>query len=189
MRWDTSVSGIKVASSCDKLIIVGSGRVAWYVYKFASMLDYSITIIDDDAESLTRDRFPEASELLLGDVVQVLAKYSVDENTSIVILTRHHEYDKDCLMAVIDTPARYIGIMSNKRAVTAYFSELESLEVSEESMARIYTPIGLDTGGQLASEIALAIVAEIQAVRYKRPGGFMIIKQSHHAVKKRDEWF
>lgn len=182
-------SGIKTAGTNDKLIIAGSGRVAWYIYKFASLLRYDITIIDNDPESLTRDRYPQAQKLLLGDVVQLLSKCDIDEKTSIVIITHHHEFDEPALLAVIDSPARYIGIMSNRRAVTAYLSKLESMEIAEERMARVHTPIGLDIGGQLAAEIALAAVAEIQAVRYNRPGGIMATKQSNHDREKRDDWF
>ncbi len=186
---EETVMGIKDIGGNDKLILAGSGPVAWYIYKYASMLRYDITIIDNDPEKLIRDRFPRAEHLLLGDVVQLLKNCEIDENTSIVIITRHHEFDEPALLAVINSPARYIGIMSNRRAVTAYLSKLESLGITEDRLARVHTPIGLDIGGQLASEIALAAVAEIQAVRYNRPGGIMTIKKSNHEIEKRDDWF
>lgn len=186
---DETFFGIKNIEGNDKLIIAGSGKVAWYIYKFASLLRYDITIIDNDPEALTRDKFPQARELLAGDVVQLLGNCDIDDNTSIVIITRHHEFDEAALLTVINSPARYIGIMSNRRAVKAYLSRLESLGVTEERIGRVHTPIGLDIGGQLAAEIGLAAVAEIQAVRYNRPGGIMTIKKSNHEIEKRDDWF
>lgn len=185
---ENKISAIRVSGGNDKLIIVGSGRVAWYIYRFASLLRYDITVIDNDPETLTRERFPQAQELLLGDIVGLLQECIIDETTSIVIITHHHEYDEDALLAVADSAARYIGIMSNRRAVTAYVTKLISMQITEERMARVHTPIGLDIGGQMASEIALAAVAEIQAVRYNRPGGIMTVKRKHD-TEKRDEWF
>lgn len=187
MEAGTGISDIN--GSNDKLIIAGSGRVALYICKFAAMIGYRVTVIDHVAETLTRERFPEASELLLGDEVKLLGECAIDENTSIVIITYHHENDEACLLAVINSPARYIGIMSNRNAVKAYFSKLVQLGMPEDRIAQVHTPIGLDIGGQLAAEIAMAAVAEIQAVKYNRPGGFMTVKQSNREIEKKDSWF
>lgn len=181
--------GVSAGRTGDKLIIAGSGRIALYVYQFAVMIGYRVTVMDHISEALTRDSFPEASELLLGDEAQLLREYDIDENTSIVIVTHHHENDEACLLAVVNSPARYIGIMSNRHAVTAYMNRLVQLEISEDRIARVHTPIGLDIGGQLAAEIALAAVAEMQAVKYNRSGGFMKAKRSNRVVERRDEWF
>jgi xanthine dehydrogenase accessory factor len=180
---------LEVNLSRDRLIIAGSGNVALNIYKIASLLDYNITVIDNRAETLTRERFPEASELLLGDIVELLRKYEITETTSIVLLTHNHEFDEPTLQAIIKSPARYIGVMGNKRKVTAYFSNLKLMGISDELIERVYLPIGLDLGGQLAAEIALAAVAEIQAVKYGRSGGSMIIKQVTEEKEKHDGLF
>lgn len=173
----------------DRLIIVGSGNVAFNLYKFALILGYNITMIDDNPEMLNRERFPEAGDLLVGDIVQLLKQCPITPATSIVLLSHHHEFDKDALVAVIDSPARYIGIMGNKRKVTAYFSALETLGTDRRLIERVHIPIGLDLGGQLAAEIALAAMAEIQAVKYKRTGGFVAVKQASSENEKRDKLF
>ncbi|MGI6469327.1 MAG: XdhC family protein [Syntrophomonadaceae bacterium] len=173
----------------DPLIIAGSGNVALHVYKFAAILGYSITVIDDRPETLTRERFPEAKELLLGNVVELLRSCDITPATSIVLLTNHHEFDLPALEAVIASPARYIGIMGNKRRVTAYLSRLVELQIPNQLIERVHMPIGLDLGGQLAAEIALSAVAEIQAVKYGRSGGFVSIKQASSEFEKRDELF
>ncbi|MDI9481532.1 MAG: XdhC family protein [Syntrophomonadaceae bacterium] len=174
--------------SRDRLIIAGSGRVAFFICRFAAMVGYQVTILDHEAETLTWERFPDASELKLGDEVQLLQECDIDTDTSIIIVTQHHENDEAALLAVIESPARYIGILSNKRAVASYANKLTSLGVSDEAMSRVHTPIGLDIGGSTAAEIALAAVAELQAIKYHRPAGFMVVKQrSKRTFRDRDE--
>ncbi len=172
----------------EKLLIVGSGNMAWNIYKFAAILGYQITVIDDMEETMTRDRFPEASELLMGDIMELLGSYEITENTSIVLVSHQHKHDKQALRVVIDSPARYIGMLGNKRRVTDYFSQMISMGVSEDLISRVHVPIGLDLGGQRAAEIALAAVAEIQAIKYGRAGGFLTIRKKSSS-QARDELF
>lgn len=180
---------INVFCQKDKLIIVGSGSLILDIYQLAVNMDYSISIIDNKAETLNRERFPLANELLLGDIVELLGSMEINANTSIVIASHHHEYDEPALQTVINSPARYIGVLGNKRKVTAYFNKLNAMGIAEELMNRVYIPVGLDLGGQKTSEIALAIMAEIQAVKYGRPGGFLSIKHLKKGIEKREELF
>ncbi|MDD4802228.1 MAG: XdhC family protein [Syntrophomonas sp.] len=173
----------------DKLIIAGSGNVAINIYKIASLLGYNITVIDHRAENLTRERFPEAKQLLLGNVVELLQTCAITDTTSIVLVTYNHEFDELALHAVIKSPARYIGILGNKRKITAYLSSLQTMDIPEEYIERVHIPIGLDLGGNMAAEIALAAVAEIQAVKYKRTGGFITIKHVSNEMKRYDDLF
>lgn len=180
---------INVYSTGDRLIIAGSGPVVLNIYQIAQMIGYKVTIIDNRAETLTRARFPEASELLLGDIVEQFKSCEIDANTSIVIITHHHEYDWPVLMTVINSPARYIGAMANNHLVTEYYSKLSSLGIPDEVINELHTPIGLDLGGQKTAEIALSIMAEIQAVKYGCPGGFLVIKQPTKVPEKTEELF
>lgn len=156
----------------DLLIIAGAGTVAQNIYKFAKILGYRIIVVDHRAEMLTKERFPEAYELHLGDIVENLSLCTITENTNIVIATHHHEFDEQALRAIISSPARYIGVLGNSRRVAKYFKNLETLEIPEELIDRVHSPIGLDIGGKRTIEIALAVMAEIQAVKYQRTGGF-----------------
>ncbi|PKM76829.1 MAG: hypothetical protein CVU90_10405 [Firmicutes bacterium HGW-Firmicutes-15] len=185
----TSEVLIKPVCTGDRLIIAGSGNVALNIYKIAAILGYSITVIDHRAETLTRERFPEASELLLGDIVELMRACDISETTSIVLVTYNHEFDEPALQTIIKSPARYIGVLGNKRKVTAYFSRLKTLGISEELINRVHIPIGLDLGGELAADIALAAVAEIQAVKYGRPGGFVTIKHINKEFVEHDDLF
>ena len=83
-----------VASGGDRLIIAGSGRVAFFISRFAGVVGYQITVLDHEAEPLTQERFPEASELRLGDEVQLLQDCNIDTAASRIVVTRHHEDDE-----------------------------------------------------------------------------------------------
>ncbi|MDD3268947.1 MAG: XdhC/CoxI family protein [Syntrophomonadaceae bacterium] len=180
---------INVFSHGDRLIIVGSGNVALNIYRIAVILGYRISVIDNRAETLTRERFPEARELLLGDIVDILGKLEINETTSIVLVTHHHEFDEVALHAIIRSSARYIGILGNKYKVTAYFSKLDEVGIPQILLDRLHIPIGLDLGGQKAAEIALAAVAEMQAVKYGRSGGFVVLQHDAKGIIERDELF
>lgn len=173
----------------EPLIIAGSGNVAWHLYRFASILGYHITVIDNRSETLTRERFPLAAQLLLGDIVGLLKECEITPTTSIVILTHNHEFDEPALQAVIGSPARYIGIMGNKRKVTAYLANLIELGAGDKDIEKVHLPIGLDLGGELAADIALAAIAEIQAVRFGRPGGFVSIQEVNPTHQIHDELY
>lgn len=180
---------IKVFANKDRLIIVGSGSLVQDIYQIASLLGYYIIIVDNRAETLNRDRYPQAAELLLGDIVESLNSCAIDENTSIVIASHHHEYDQPALQAVIYSPARYIGVLGNKRKVTAHFAMLNEMGAAEPLIDRVHVPIGLNLGGQKTAEIALAVMAEIQAVKYGRPGGFLSILHEKKGIERREELF
>lgn len=180
---------INVFSHGDPLIIAGSGNVAVNIYRIAAILGYQITVIDNRAETLTRERFPDARELLLGDVVQLLGNCDINDKTNIVLVTHNHEFDEAALQAVIRSPARYIGILGNKHKVTAYFSKLDELGIPLQLLDRVHIPIGLNLGGQKSAEIALAAVAEMQAVKYGRSGGFVVLQRDAKGIVERDELF
>lgn len=173
----------------DQLIIAGSGNVAVNICGIASIVGYQVTVIGHIAENLTQERFPQAHQLLLGNIVEILGSCEITGDTSIVLVTHQHEFDEEALCAVINSPARYIGVLGNKRKVTAYFNKLSSMGIPEEVINRIHIPIGLDLGGERAADIALAAVAEIQAVKYGRPGGFLTNKFAARGRVMRDELF
>jgi xanthine dehydrogenase accessory factor len=180
---------INVSCPADKLIIVGSGNMVQDLYELAIVVGFNISVIDNNPETLTWERFPLAHELMLGDIAELLKSSAIDSNTSIVLISHNHEYDEPALLAVVNSPARYIGILGNKRKVTAYYSRLNEMGVAEQLMDRVYVPVGLDLGGQKTSEIALAIMAEILAVKYGRPGGFMAIKSLPREMERHDVYY
>lgn len=179
----------ETAGGGDGLIIVGSGNVAWNVYKIAVILGYEVTVIDSREQTLTRARFPQAKQLLLGDVITLLKGCHITETTSIVLSSNHHEWDLPALCGLAGVPVRYIGALGNKRKVTSYYAALEALSVSPRWLEKVHIPIGLDIGGHKAAEIALSVMAEIQAVKYGRPGGIVVLQTRRKGMGERDELF
>lgn len=180
---------INAFSRKDQLIIIGSGNLVMDIYQIAVVMGYAVIIVDNKPEQLHRGRFPLAHELWVGDVIEILQDLKIDNSGSIVIASHHHEFDEAALLAVIHSPARYIGMLGNKRKVTAYFAKLTELGVGEDLLSRVHVPVGLDLGGQKTADIALAVMAEIQAVKHGRSGGFLSIKHMQKGKEKREELY
>jgi xanthine dehydrogenase accessory factor len=148
-----------------RLVIAGAGHVAQAVSELAAKLDFRITVIDDRADFASEARFPRAEKRIVGTIEDELRICGIDEDTYIVIVTRGHHRDGHALAAVIDSPARYIGLIGSKRKIKAIYDELHASGVSVETLKRIHAPIGLDIGAVSVNEIAVSIAAELIAVR------------------------
>ncbi len=159
---------IKVFNSRDKLLIVGAGHIGTKLSQLGKILNYEVTIVDNRTEFATADRLPEADNILTGNIGDILRKYPIDECTSIVIVTHGHDHDLEALDAVILSQARYIGMIGSHGKVIACLNSLKDNGVDENFLEKIYAPIGLDLGGETPEEIALAILAELQAVKHRK---------------------
>ena len=149
-----------------QLIICGGGHVGQAVAKAARLLDFNVTVIDDRAEFAARDKFPDpAVKLLALDFIEALQSVRITPATHLVIVTRGHRHDELCLQAVIDQPARYIGMIGSRRRTTTIRERLKRAGIAPALLQRVHAPIGLDIGAQTPEEIALAIMAEIVLVR------------------------
>jgi xanthine dehydrogenase accessory factor len=149
-----------------ELVICGGGHVGQAVAKVARLLDFNVTVIDDRAEFASREKFPdEKVRLLTQDFLEALHSLKFTPAAHVVIVTRGHRHDEICLEAVIDKPARYIGMIGSRRRTTTIRERLKRAGVAPELLRRVHAPIGLDINAQTPEEIALAIMAEIVLVR------------------------
>lgn len=158
---------IKVFAKREKLLIMGGGHLGAELYTLGKFLNKYVAIFDDREDFVSRERFPEADELILGDMGESVKNYPLDENCYVVIVTRGHENDKQCLTAVLDSGAdvKYIGMVGSKGKVSATYKELLAEGYSREKLEKIYSPIGLNISNTEPKEIALGIMAEIIAVK------------------------
>lgn len=147
--------------------ILGAGHVAHSVHKIARLAGFETVIIDDREAYANRERFPDAREVIADDFERAMTKVEPDENSYVVIVTRGHRDDMRCLRWAVDTRARYVGMIGSKRKVISVYSELEKDGVAREKLERVNAPIGLEIGAITPEEIAVAIVAEMIAVRRK----------------------
>jgi len=151
------------------LLIAGAGHVGAAVAKLAMGLDFRVVVIDDRADLLTPARLPPPIETAPGDIRRLLAEWPIGPNTYVVIVTRGHSHDEQALQAVIDSPAKYVGMIGSKRKIQVIFDDLERLGVAREKLDRVRAPIGLKIGAVTVPEIAVSIVAELIHVRRAEP--------------------
>lgn len=156
---------IEVYKNKPKLLIAGGGHVGYAIYEVASLLDFDIVIFEDREEFLTKERFPKAYELVFGNIKDNLKDYPIDNNSYVVIVTRGHVYDEECLEAVIDSDAKYIGVMGSKKKVITMINNLKGKGIAEEKINKVYAPIGLKLSNGTPEEIGISILSEILLVK------------------------
>jgi len=160
---------IEAIASRPRIVIAGGGHVALAIARQAAMLDFDVTIVEDRPEFASPERFPDAT-VVQGDVPAMLEGIHYAWNSFIVIATRGHKLDADCMRAAVKTPARYIGLLGSRRKTVLIDEMLREEGVPEERLTAIHAPVGLDLGGRTPAEIALSVMAEITAIRYHGSG-------------------
>jgi len=152
-----------------KLIIAGAGHIGVEVARLAIGLDFEVVVIDDRTDLMKPDRFPTPIRAAVGNIEQILRGQAIDANTYVVIVTRGHHHDEQALHAVIDSPARYIGMIGSRRKVKLIFDDLIALGVDAHKLERVHAPIGLKIGSVTVPEIAMSIVGQLIEVRRTDP--------------------
>jgi xanthine dehydrogenase accessory factor len=147
------------------LYIFGAGHVAWNLYKVARIAGFEVVVTDDRETYANRERFPEARDVYADEYERVMAQLAPHDSSYIVIVTRGHRDDMRVLRWAAETPARYICMIGSQRKVITTCKELEQEGVAAEKLARIYAPVGINIGAITPEEIAIAIVAEMIALR------------------------
>jgi len=146
-----------------ELVVVGAGHIAQPLSWIGSLLGFRVTVIDDRPDFARRERFPDADRVVVADFSDPFAGIPLGPRSHVVLVTRGHRYDYDCLRALAragSEPA-YVGMIGSRRRVRAAFEQLAAEGFDEERLARIHAPIGLDIGAETPAEIAVAIAAEM----------------------------
>ena len=147
------------------VFILGGGHVGLSVARVAKIAGFDVVVADDREAFANRERFPEASQTLAGPWEELFPKLAINDHAYLVLVTRGHKGDLDCLRWAIATSARYIGMIGSKRKFIEIGKVLEREGVPAERIERVNSPIGLDIGALAPEEIAVAIVAEMIAIR------------------------
>jgi xanthine dehydrogenase accessory factor len=149
------------------LIICGAGHIALPLSAFGKILGFKVTVIDDRKEFANKRRFPHVDKIIVGDHAGELAKVKIGPHSYVAIVTQGNEYDFECLKAVIRSPAAYIGVISSRPKKVKFFGRLKTSGIEEKYLKRVHIPMGIDIGSQTPEEIAVSIMAEIEAVKNK----------------------
>ena len=146
--------------------VFGAGHVGQYVARVAHEAGFQVHVVDDRAKFANRERFPDAAEIVVDDIPAWLAKATLPGSAYAVIVTRGHRHDLDAMRALAPRKLRYLGLIGSRAKVKRIYDALvEDGSVPVEQLETVHAPIGLDIGAVTPQEIAVAIVAELIAVR------------------------
>jgi xanthine dehydrogenase accessory factor len=161
---------IEVFAPAALLLVVGAGHVAMSLVGLARLVGYRTVVVDGRPQFATAERFPTVDELRVGIPSELIRDYPMIPSTALVLVAHDYKYDVPVLKHALDSEVGYVGMLGSSRRGKAILDLLVEDGVPRERLERIHVPIGLDLGAQTAPEIALAILAEIQAVRTGRSG-------------------
>lgn len=152
-----------------RLIVLGGGHIAKPLVEFGARLGFLVTVIDDRPSFANAGRFPDAERVICESFEKCFNLFPVNESAYVVIVTRGHRHDLDCLRQVLNHHAAYIGMIGSKRRVQSVKEQLLSEGYSQEQLNKVNAPIGLDIGAVTPDEIAISIIAQV--IRYRRFAG------------------
>lgn len=157
------------------LVIFGAGHDAPPVVELAKALGWQVTVVDSRPDYAKKERFPGADAIIVTRPEQISETVSLDSPTVAVVMTHNYLHDQEILRTLIPSKACYIGVLGPKSRTEQLLQELqlEGINLSSEQLQRLYSPVGLDLGADTPEAIALAIIAEIQAIINQRGGGFL----------------
>jgi xanthine dehydrogenase accessory factor len=151
--------------------VFGGGHIALPLVQFAKTLEFAVVVVDDRQDFANKERFPEADEVKVGEFANVIKSMDFSERDNVVIITRGHAHDETVLKECLSKPRLpgYIGMIGSREKIARTFTNLRGQGISQELLAKVRAPIGLDIGAKSPAEIALSIISEIVAHRYGRP--------------------
>jgi xanthine dehydrogenase accessory factor len=167
VRGDELELYLEVRWPVQELVIVGAGHIALPMAHIGSTLGFRVTVLDDRPDFATLERFPSAHRVIRGDFSDPFADIPLHERSHILLVTRGHKYDYECLIRALraDPPPAYIGMIGSRRRVRATYVQLVEEGFSVDLIDRIHAPVGLDVGAETPEEIAVAVAAELVMVR------------------------
>ena len=169
-----------------RLVICGAGHVGASLARLAAFTGYHTTLIDDRADFLKRERFPEGEidPRLANDwSATLLEVIGNGRGVSVAVVTRGHNEDEQCMQAVVRANPDYVGLIGSKRRTSIVIDRLRESGVPEEQLKNIHAPIGLDIGAVTPEEVALAVMSEIVAARRGGTGVPLSHKRAQKAQK------
>ncbi len=171
------------------LRIFGAGADASPVCRLAHALGWNVTVIDGRAAYLREENFPLADRLLLAHPETIGDHIVLSPGDAAIVMTHNFNHDIQILKVLFHSPVWYIGLLASRGKTDLLLRQLErdGVALNPDDVKRLHTPIGLDLGAETPEEIALAIIAEIQAERAGRMAGFL--KNRQGAIHAGDSTF
>jgi xanthine dehydrogenase accessory factor len=169
------------------LYIIGAGHVGWHVARVAADAGFHIHVIDDREKFASRDRFPQAEEVVVDNLSEWLHRAALPASAYVVIVTRGHQNDLEAMRALAARDLRYLGLIGSRAKVARIGDALVAEGMPVECLQRVYAPIGLAIGAVTPAEIAVSIVAQLIAVHRGADTGALSMSFSKHKVKPKTQ--
>jgi xanthine dehydrogenase accessory factor len=164
--------------------IFGAGHISKSLCRVLSLTGFGVAVVDDREAFASRERFPDADEVIAGDYEGVFPRLEVNEGSYVVIVTRGHRDDMRILRWAVGTRARYVAMIGSKRKVISIVKELEKEGIPREQFERIHAPMGLEIGAVTPEEIAVSVAAEMIAVRRNSDSNWLELSKSIFANER-----
>ena len=157
------------------LVIFGAGHDAMPVARLAKDLGWHVTLVDHRPAYATRERFPEADRIVQGAPSQAAAQLTLDSETLALVMTHNYLRDLELLELLLPSPVRYLGLLGPRRRTDQILGDLKEKGIvpAQDRLERLYAPVGLDIGSEGPAEVAMSILAEMQAVMTRHRGGHL----------------
>ncbi|MDB5088374.1 MAG: alanine dehydrogenase [Mucilaginibacter sp.] len=161
---------IELLQPAVSLVIFGAGNDAIPVVQLAAVLGWHVTLVDGRTNYAIPERFPLVKKIVIAKPNQALSQITFDERTIVVLMTHNYNYDMAMLRQLLPLQLPYVASLGPKKRLQRMLDELqeEGMEITSGQLESIYGPAGIDIGSENSDEIALSIIAEIQAVLSKR---------------------
>lgn len=153
----------------QRLILLGGGHIAGELCHLAAWLDFDVIVVDDREEFASRQRFPEAGQVICGDFCQTIEELGITPHDFVAIMTRGHASDGICLRKILDgTFPKYLGMVGSSRKAALIRETLIKEGYREDMLRRVQAPIGLAIGARTPGEIAVSILGQLISYRNER---------------------
>lgn len=147
------------------LIILGGGHIAKPLAEFGSKAGFLVTVVDDRPSFANRERFPSAEKVICESFDKCFDLLNINESCFVVIVTRGHRHDMDCLRQVLNYNTAYTGMIGSKRRVKSVMEQMLEEGYPKEKIDGVNAPIGLDIGAITPEEIAFSIISQVISFR------------------------
>jgi xanthine/CO dehydrogenase XdhC/CoxF family maturation factor len=157
------------------LVVFGAGHDAMPVVRLAKDVGWHVTLVDHRPAYATAERFPEADRIVVGTPAEALRQLDLESDTLALVMTHNYLRDLELLERLLPSPVRYLGLLGPRRRTDQILADLKEKgrAPAEDQLKRLYAPVGLDIGSEGPTEVAMSIIAEMQAVMTKHAGGHL----------------
>lgn len=164
---------IEVFRAAPLLVVCGGGHVGRHLIPMAKMVGFDVLLVDTRAPEIISESVALADHFLrVPDFESGLRSLDADPDACYVLCSYSHATDSAALSAVLSKPRSYVGMVGSRAKITSVFSQMREKGYTDEDLSQVHSPIGLDLGGETPAEIAVAILAEILAVRHNKRQNF-----------------